>query len=672
MRKWMKLCWMLVVALTLLLPSTEVLAKRRTVRRPAAKHRVVKSKAAKHRARAKTARWKPAPTIVDFDEPVREFPSNDKSPLWNFWKNASEAREKLDKDDAKGALALLKDLPAPPTDIVNKGQSFYRRLYRKALQTGLEAATRLSEDENPWRRRLWAYYPDRDDERPEMIAAGDKLIRLHVMFQRNLFEEASEMVSLADIDETDVPKDDKCRAYFELGWALQKGGSKEDAPAAYGRLIDASCEGKILHRGLYWKGSVEADLKRYDDAEATLKLLAKQSSGNRYADDAYYRLSKIYQAQNDDDRAARAVSDLLKLPEGDMKERYLWDQAFSAFESRDYEEAVENLDRIIATKSLGSEAQPQALYWKARIAEIRSNKKLGGASSGLYHQVLKNYPFSFYALLAEARTGASAPVPSVTKDKAALPSDKTFADALRVVDDLNKRKDYEAARDVLDYLTYVNRAAAAEKPEAIAERWAASGDYNRALELAAENLDKSLFDINLEKDSPLTRALYPLAYEKTVKNEAEANRLPMALILGIMREESLFQRSIRSHAGAIGLMQLMPATARIKARGLGVEVGDLTVPENNIRLGSSFLRDLMDRFDDQTPLAVMGYNAGPGNVNKWLASQGSMPLDEFIENIPFTETRGYVKRVLRSAHIYGHLLGASKRAALVPSMDAPR
>lgn len=659
-----------LVSLSLVLPSVEALAKKKSVRKAPAKHRVVKKRAAKPR---KAAVEKPVYPDYD-DEPVREFPAGDGSALWDFWKKSVEAKEKLDRGDASGALARLKDLGPPPSDIINKGQSFYRRLYRQAVQTGLDAAEREGQSTNEWRRKLWTYYPERNYERPETIEAGDKTERLHLMSQKGLFDEAAEMISLSDIEETDIAKDKKCQAYFELGWARQKSGSKDEAPPAYERVVKSGCEGRLVSRALYWKGSVESDQKRYEAAEATFKALAKHDDDNRYIDDAYYRLSKLYLAQNDSEAAARAIADLIKLPEGDMKERYLWDEAFAAFENQDYESAVENLDRIIATKSIGTEAQPQALYWKARIHEIKSKKKLGGGSSGIYHQVLKNYPFSFYALLAEARLSDSAPIPAVTKAKAPAPADKEFARALGVVDDLNKRKEHEAARDVLDYLTYVNRAAAEASPEAVAERWAQSGDYNRALELAAANLDKSLFDINLEKDTPLTRALYPLAYEKIVKEEASTNRLPMPLILGIMREESLFQRTIRSHAGAIGLMQLMPATARMKAKGLGMafSLGDLHEPEVNIKLGSSFLRDLMDRFGEQTPLAVMGYNAGPGNVNKWLGSQGSMPLDEFIENIPFTETRGYVKRVLRSAHIYNHLLGQSKRSLLVPSMDPPR
>ncbi|HSA58618.1 MAG TPA: transglycosylase SLT domain-containing protein [bacterium] len=674
MKKGTKLAWALVLAIALMVPAAGICAQRRTVRRPPAKHRVVKHRSVKRRGRAaRAARWKPIVTFVNFDEPVREFPSKDKSPVWDFWKNVFLARDRLEGGDAPGALDLLRDLPAPPSDIINKNQSFYRRLYRKALETGLEAAKRASEPDEGWRRRLWAYFPDRENDAPESPEAMDGLTRLHLLYQRNLFDSIPGMISISEIAAAEVPDKDKCRAFFELGWALQKDGEREDAVESYGRVAEGSCEARLVARSLFWKGSLESDLRRYEAAEATFSRLTTQSAGNRYADDAYYRLSQIYEAQDERDRAERALRDLLKLPEGDMKEKYLWDDAFSAIQGEDYERAEENLEKIIATRPLGTEAQPQALYWKGRIAEIRSKKKLGGASAGLYRQVLKSYPFSFYALLAEARLGSSESAPSLAKARASLPPDRSLADALRVVDDLNRRMDHEAAADALDYLTYVRRDAAAQSPEAIAERWAESGDYNRALELAAETLDKSVFDIDLARDTTLTRALYPVAYERDARREAEGNRLPLALVLGIMREESLFIRGVRSHAGAVGVMQLMPATARIKAKALGLppSAGDLKDPPYNIKLGTSFLRDLMDRFDGQTALAVMGYNAGPGNVNRWLGAQGFLPLDEFIEAIPLTETRGYVKRVLRSAYIYGHLLGHFKRSKLVPSLDPP-
>jgi soluble lytic murein transglycosylase len=600
------------------------------------------------------------------------------SPLWDPWRTALLARAFLERDDPQKALDGLKNLPLPPEEILNRNQDFYRRLYRDALETGLAAARRLSGETEDWERKLWTYFPDFGDPASEKAPAGirteDRVRRLHLLSQKSLFETVPDLLTPAEIAGAGVSPDDKCRALFEWAWALQKLKRKEEAAEGYERVEGVSCDAKIRARALYWKGLMEYDLKRYEAAEATFRRLAKLPGDTRYADDAHDRLAKIHDAQNDRDKAERALRDLAELPEGDLKEKYLWERAFEAYRDADYDRALDSLDRLAETRDLGTEARPQALYWKARIVEIRSKKRLGGSSSGGYRQVLKAYPFSFYALLAEARLGGAASVPSVAKLGSSPSDGGPFASALRVVDKLADRKARAAAADLLDYLTYVDPSAAGQDPQAVAALWIEAGDYNRALELAAGSLDRSVFDINLDPENPLTRALYPAAYPEEVKEAASVNRLPQALILGIMREESLFERGARSRAGALGLMQLMPATARIKAKKLGIPYssGELKDPAYNIRLGSSFLRDLMNRFGERTPLAVMGYNAGPGNVSKWLGAQGYLPLDEFIESIPFTETRGYVKRVLRSAHIYGHLQGRAKRTDLVPSMDAPQ
>jgi len=604
--------------------------------------------------------------------------------VWDFWKSVLLARAKLNQDEPQEALNRLKDvlgpIPPPPVDLMNKNQTFYRRLYKKALETGIAASARLSKPREDWARRLWALFPDFEAPIASAVPAGfhvsieDKTTRLHILFEKSLFETIPKILTSSEIGGAALRPPDKCRALFEWGSALQKLGRKEEAVEALGWITPTACDGKILTRALYWKGLMESELRHYDAAEAAFRLLAKHSADGRYTDDAYYRLYRMFQSQNQDDKAAHALQHLSELPEGDMKEKYLWDEAFAAYQDKDYEKALDLLDRIVSTRSIGTEAQPQALYWKARIAEILSKKKLGGSSAAAYSKVIKSYPFSFYAVLAEGRLGKPPATPSIAKQKTSFPSDRSTADAFREVDELNRKEDHEAASDVLDYLTHLHPEIAKERPELIAQRWMESGDSNRALEMATESLDKSVFDINLKKDDPLTRALYPLAYPKDVKLASETNRLPQGLIEAIMREESLFLRGVRSHAGAVGLMQLMPATARIKAHRLGVPLssGGLGVPSSNILLGTSFLRDMMDFFRDQTALAVMAYNAGPRNVSRWMASQGDLPLDEFIESIPFTETRGYVKRVLRSEHIYGILLGDRKATRPIQSLDAPQ
>jgi soluble lytic murein transglycosylase len=135
------------------------------------------------------------------------------------------------------------------------------------------------------------------------------------------------------------------------------------------------------------------------------------------------------------------------------------------------------------------------------------------------------------------------------------------------------------------------------------------------------------------------------------------------IIHAITRQESQFDQQAQSKVGARGLMQLMPGTARMTAQAAGVtyDLSSLTLdPQHNMRLGATYFGQLMTRFDGSYILSVAAYNAGPGNVNKWIAANGDPrqpgvdPL-RWIENIPFTETRGYVQRVLENYVVYDQL-----------------
>jgi len=153
------------------------------------------------------------------------------------------------------------------------------------------------------------------------------------------------------------------------------------------------------------------------------------------------------------------------------------------------------------------------------------------------------------------------------------------------------------------------------------------------------------------------KLVYPTAYWTSVRDASARFGVDAFLVESFMREESRFMADDISTAGAIGLMQLMPATARWAAEQARIEgyaadrTGD---PEINIALGTWYIRHLLDTFDGDIVCAIAAYNAGPGNVAKWFRARGGTPgdIDRFIESIPFEETRGYVKRVLRSYAAY--------------------
>lgn len=155
-----------------------------------------------------------------------------------------------------------------------------------------------------------------------------------------------------------------------------------------------------------------------------------------------------------------------------------------------------------------------------------------------------------------------------------------------------------------------------------------------------------------EKKKALTTR-FPVVYRSEVDTAAEKNRIPPAWVLGVMRRESAYIRDIKSSAGAVGLMQLMPKTAKYVAKLQGDKnwQGDLTDAETNIGFGTFYLRHVMDKFDDHQVLATASYNAGPNRVGIWLPPV-DMPADVWIDAIPYTETRRYVRAVMAYTAIY--------------------
>jgi soluble lytic murein transglycosylase len=194
----------------------------------------------------------------------------------------------------------------------------------------------------------------------------------------------------------------------------------------------------------------------------------------------------------------------------------------------------------------------------------------------------------------------------------------------------------------------------------VAELLHRTGDHR-----AAHNLVRTL-GRSLLRQRPEGTALrawriaYPAAWRDEVERWAPPAGVPTDLLQAIMREESALDPAAVSAAGAVGLTQLMLATAQELAR--------------RVRLGAAHLGDVLRRFGGSAPLAVAAYNAGDRAVRGWLRERGGLPLDEFVEEIPVQETRGYVKRVLRSYAAYRLLYGGPGEVpvALGQRLPAPR
>ena len=173
--------------------------------------------------------------------------------------------------------------------------------------------------------------------------------------------------------------------------------------------------------------------------------------------------------------------------------------------------------------------------------------------------------------------------------------------------------------------------------------------HDNAIKTVAKTTHRSDYDLR-----------FPMPFKKQVMKNVKKNGLDLSVIYGVMRRESLFDPLAKSRVGALGLMQLMPSTARRVAKSLGLKKPkkyDILRVSNNIKLGTSYFKSVLKRFDNNVSLAAAAYNAGPGNVKKWLPEKELLPADLWVETIPFKETRNYVQAVLAYATIFDKHLG---------------
>lgn len=173
--------------------------------------------------------------------------------------------------------------------------------------------------------------------------------------------------------------------------------------------------------------------------------------------------------------------------------------------------------------------------------------------------------------------------------------------------------------------------------------------HDNAIKTVAKTPHRSDYDLR-----------FPMPYQNLVMKNVKQHDLDPSVVYGVIRRESLFDPLAKSRAGALGLMQLMPATARKVAQSLGLkrpQQADILNIDNNIKLGTKYFRTVLNRFDKNVSLAAAAYNAGPSNVKRWLPKGESLPADQWVETVPFKETREYIQAVLAYATIFDKHLG---------------
>jgi soluble lytic murein transglycosylase-like protein len=359
------------------------------------------------------------------------------------------------------------------------------------------------------------------------------------------------------------------------------------------------------------------------------------------------------QAKHQDAYLQQLVPQVIALnPYDDPALQYFWDKAWAAYAGGDLNGAKALL-RFIGDTYRAPNVRRQADYWYARVLDRQGNKQEAAAT----YQRLASAPYEdVYALYSESK-GPKHVVPPTNPTTANRPdwreiAEKSMPAELRLAYELTALQDFgDAAAELAKNAKRENQpfadALAAEKLSNDGNLVEMYRTLRRAWPLLA----------TVEQDSVppyFLKMYYPVKYHDAIRKYANRNGLDPYFVMALILQESYFNPRAKSRVGALGLMQLMPAT--------GVELGSqlhpffsvkrLTEPDTNIEIGTYYLKHLMTMFNNNPQLVAASYNAGQGNVLKWRRAAPGKPMDEFLESIPFAETRNYVKRVtmLRSAY----------------------
>ena len=435
--------------------------------------------------------------------------------------------------------------------------------------------------------------------------------------------------------------------YSERAWVTRWQAMHRDPPRELDRL-NYPVETPVA-RGIVRHGIVRLARR---DPEAAMQQWQKLKSRHRFlGEDENYVLRHlgIAAAQN---HLPVALTWLANVSADASDETlHLW-RVRAALRAGDWEAAR----GFVAGLTEEQQRQPQWRYWSARVLEASSHQ---GDAQRLYAELARSR--GYYGFLAADRLGEDYSMQHVAID--ANPEELSV---LLVRPGMQMAQELYAVGQVVDARRQWN--------------WSTRHLSNRELQVAAVIArqwgwhDRAILTVGRSQNLDDIELRFPLLYREPIEANAARSGIDPSWVYGVVRQESAFVTDARSHAGALGLMQLMPTTGRLTGRRLGLRAysqGAILNVENNLRLGVAYLKEVLDRNRGHQTLATASYNAGPHRVVSWMPDK-ALDADIWVETIPFNETREYVKNVMAYSAIYDYRMGQkpTRLTARMPAVAA--
>ena len=447
--------------------------------------------------------------------------------------------------------------------------------------------------------------------------------------------------------------------------SLIKTGQNREAASVLDRIPDDGSDAAAEK----WYQRLELARSAPDDAKVQNILTYMRTSMPRspWLESALMSTGNMYLLRKDYDRAIDYYRELQeRFPSGSKASYAHWKYAWLTYRQGRNEEAKKAFTRQVELYPASAEV-PNAMYWRARLAEDDHDLPLARA---YYQKLSERYRNYYYGVLARKRLAL---MPSATPTSVAalqqISSPKGYeGEALRTTppdDDLHysRAKLLENA-GALDLAVRELQNGTTDGPSwemlEVARMYSSAGEYFRALQ-ALKHCVSGYFAMEINQlPAEYWHGLFPRPYWDSLRRWSEENGLDPYLVSSLIRQESEFNPSAVSRANALGLMQLLPRTGKGEAKEIGLKgynADSLFDPNINIQLGTRYFRKMVDHFNGQVEYALAAYNAGDSRVEEWRNGGSYRDIDEFVESIPFTETREYVQAIVRNAEVYKRVYG---------------
>jgi soluble lytic murein transglycosylase len=511
---------------------------------------------------------------------------------------------------------------------------------------------------------------------PPVASLDDRLTRADLLLKAKKYPDAvRDYRALVDA----VPPEQKSQMLADLAVSLMKSGNSKEAQTWLDQ-IPASAAGEIAGQKLYNDLEIARNANDTARVESYLAQLRERAPNSSWLQEGLFIAGNMYMLAHDYDHAIDSYREIhTRFPQGPRAPYSHWRAAWFELRQGRNDAALKQFREQVELYPSSMEVTA-AMYWEGRLLEEKGDLP---AARAWYAKLSERYRNYYYALMARERlktigVQTTTDDPLLARIHALPPLDDSVTDIAPPTDDLRmeKAKLLENA-GLIDFAVKELQAV----PGAGSGNWASLqvariyADNNQP-HRALQYLKRVVPSYTSQEIGTLPvaywKVLFPRPFWPEVQRFATANNLDPYLVASLIRQESEFNPGAVSYANAYGLMQLLPVTGKMMAKSVGMKhynTATLLTPNVNIELGTRYFRDMTDKLG-MVEYALAAYNAGSDRVEDWRDTGHYRDIQEFVESIPFFQTRDYVQSIVRNAAIYRRLYGSSATPAAAKTTEA--